>query len=65
VIPSTLRRKRPYSFNQEAYRRRNLIERMFCRMKTGGASQLDMTVLRETISQLSPSSPSSASAITE
>jgi transposase len=33
VIPSTLRRKRPYSFDQEAYRRRNLIERMFCRMK--------------------------------
>jgi transposase len=33
VIPSTLRRKRPYPFDQEAYRRRNLIERMFCRMK--------------------------------
>jgi transposase len=33
VIPSTLRRKRPCAWDQEAYRRRNLIERMFCRMK--------------------------------
>jgi transposase len=33
VIPSTLRRKRPCSWDQEAYCRRNLIERMFCRMK--------------------------------
>ncbi len=33
VIPSSARRKRPYPLDQEAYRRRNLIERMFCRLK--------------------------------
>jgi transposase len=33
VIPSSARRKRPYPLDQEAYRRRNVIERMFCRLK--------------------------------
>jgi transposase len=33
VIPSSARRKRPCPMNREADRRRNLIERMFCRMK--------------------------------
>ncbi len=33
VIPSTAARKRPYRLDQDAYRRRNLIERMFCRLK--------------------------------
>ena len=33
VIPSSARRKRPCPLNREAYRRRNLIERMFCRLK--------------------------------
>jgi transposase len=33
VIPSSARRKRPLPLDREAYRRRNLIERMFCRLK--------------------------------
>lgn len=33
VIPSNRTRRRPYPLNRPAYRRRNLIERMFCRMK--------------------------------
>ena len=33
VIPSSARRKQPCPLNREAYRRRNLIERMFCRLK--------------------------------
>lgn len=33
VIPSTASRKRPYPLDRRAYRRRNLIERMFCRIK--------------------------------
>lgn len=33
MIPSTASRKRPYPLDREAYRRRNLIERMFCRLK--------------------------------
>jgi transposase len=33
VIPSSARRKRACPLNREAYRRRNLIERMFCRLK--------------------------------
>ena len=33
VIPSTASRRRPYPLNRTAYKRRNVIERMFCRMK--------------------------------
>jgi transposase len=33
VIPSTASRKKPYPLDRAAYRRRNLIERMFCRLK--------------------------------
>lgn len=33
VIPSTPARKQPYPYDVEAYRGRNLIERMFCRLK--------------------------------
>jgi transposase len=33
VIPSNGSRRRPYPLNRVAYRRRNVIERMFCRMK--------------------------------
>jgi transposase len=33
VIPSTATRTVPYSLDRIAYRRRNLIERLFCRLK--------------------------------
>lgn len=33
VIPSNATRRRPYPLNRQAYKRRNLIERMFCRLK--------------------------------
>jgi len=33
VIPSTATRRKPYPLNRGAYRRRNVIERMFGRMK--------------------------------
>ncbi len=33
VIPSTATRRKPYPLNRRAYRRRNVIERMFCRLK--------------------------------
>ncbi len=33
VIPSTATRTVPYPLNRTVYRRRNLIERLFCRMK--------------------------------
>jgi transposase len=33
VIPSTASRRKPYPLNRAAYKRRNVIERMFCRMK--------------------------------
>jgi len=33
VIPSNATRRRPYPLNRQAYRRRNVIERMFCRLK--------------------------------
>ena len=33
VIPSTARRKQPIPYNTQAYRQRNVIERMFARLK--------------------------------
>ena len=33
VIPSTASRRKPYPLNRAAYKRRNVIERMFCRLK--------------------------------
>lgn len=33
VIPSTATRTVPYPLDRTAYRRRNLIERLFCRLK--------------------------------
>lgn len=35
VIPSNATRNRPYLLDKTAYKRRNLIERMFCRLKDG------------------------------
>jgi putative transposase len=33
VIPNNPTRKRPHPFNRPLYRQRNLVERMFCRLK--------------------------------
>ena len=33
VIPSTAARKTPYPLDRKAYKRRNVIERLFCRLK--------------------------------
>lgn len=33
VIPSSATRKKPYPLDRKAYRRRNVIERLFCRLK--------------------------------
>ena len=33
VIPSTATRRTPYPLDRTAYRRRNVIERMFCKLK--------------------------------
>jgi transposase len=44
VIPPNPTRKHPHSYDPKAYKLRNLIERMFCRLKdTSDASQPDMT----------------------
>ena len=33
IIPSTATRRTPYPLDRKAYRRRNVIERLFCRLK--------------------------------
>ncbi len=33
VIPSTASRRTPYPIDRKAYRRRNVIERLFCKLK--------------------------------
>ncbi len=33
VVPSTASRRTPYPLDAKAYKRRNLIERMFCKLK--------------------------------
>jgi IS5 family transposase len=42
VIPSTASRRRPYKLDRTAYRRRNVIERMFCILKNSRCSGLDL-----------------------
>lgn len=57
LIPSLAARKTPHPLDRKAYRRRNVIERLFCKLKTGGALQPVMTGSRATISRLSHSLP--------
>ena len=33
VIPNKSNRKKPYAFDEQAYKARNVVERMFCRLK--------------------------------
>ena len=61
AIPSTASRRTPYPLDRAAYKRRNVIERMFCKLKNWRlASQLDTTDLLETISPASLSPLSSS-----
>jgi transposase len=57
IIPSTASRPTPYPLNRRIYRRRNVIERLFCRLKTGAASPPGMTGTPATTSQVSLSLP--------
>jgi transposase len=50
VIPSIARRKPMIPYDREAYRQRDLIERMFARSKTSAASPLATTSLQGTSS---------------
>lgn len=44
VIPSSATRRTPYPLDRKAYRRRNVIERLFClASRTGGVLQQDTT----------------------
>ena len=61
VIPSTATRTVPYPLDRAVYRRRNLIERLFCRLRTGDAWPHDTTAWPETISPRSLSSRSLSS----
>jgi transposase len=61
VIPSTATRRTPYPLDQKTYRRRNVIERMFCKLKTGDASRPDMIATPKTTPQDSYSPPSCVS----
>jgi transposase len=61
VIPSTATRTVPYPLDRVAYRRRNLIERLFGASRTGDASPPATTASPETTSQPSPSLPSQPS----
>jgi len=51
VIPGRASRDVAYPLNRTAYRRRNIIERMFGKLKTGSVSQLDTTASPSTTSQ--------------
>ena len=57
AIPSTASRRTPYPLDRAAYKRRNVIERLFCKLKNGDASQPDTTASLETISLASLSPP--------
>jgi len=49
VIPCTASRTVPYPFDRAAYQRRNQIERLFGRSRTGDASRPGMTGSLETV----------------
>ena len=52
VVPSTASRRTPYPLDSKAYKRRNLIERMFCKLKNWRRIATDMTAMHKTISGL-------------
>ena len=58
VIPSTATRTMPYPLNRSAYRRRNQIERLFCRLKNWRRVATRLIASPETTSPGSPSQPS-------
>jgi transposase len=58
VIPSTATRRTPYPLDQKTYRRRNVIERMFCKLKNWRRIAPDMIATPKTTSQDSRSPPS-------
>lgn len=45
VIPSTSSRRTPIPYDVQAYKARNLVERLWCRLPAGGASPHAMTSL--------------------
>ena len=55
VIPPRKTRKTQYNYDKAIYKQRNIIERMFCRFKAGGASP------RASIATLKASWPQSLS----
>jgi transposase len=61
VVPSTTTRTVSYPPDHRAYKRRDVIERLFCRLKTGESWPRATIALPGTISPASPSSLSSAS----
>jgi transposase len=60
VIPNNPTRKRPHPFDQDAYRQRNLIERMFCRLKDWRRIATATTSSLQASPPPSPSQPSSS-----
>lgn len=48
VIPPRRNRKIQYECDKNIYKQRNVIERMFCRLRTGGASQPASTATSQT-----------------
>ena len=50
VIPNKINRCKPFPYNKRAYRHRNKIERMFCRLKDAPAS-LPVTTTRPELPQ--------------
>jgi transposase len=61
VIPSTATRRTPYPLDQMSYRRRNVIERMFCKLKNWRRIATRLIAMPKTTSQDSHSPPSSVS----
>ena len=61
VIPSTATRRTPYPLDQKTYRRRNVIERMFCKLKNWRRIATRYDRHAQTTSQDSHSPPSCVS----
>lgn len=65
VIPSTATRTVPFPLERAAYRRRNLVERLLCRLKNWRRVATDFIASRETTSPALHSNPLSPNGLYE
>ena len=65
VIPNKINRRKPFPYNKRAYRHRNKIERMFCRLKDARRIATHYDKCAENFLKVCPKSSSSQTKLSE